>query len=71
LPSSSIWYNYYSKQIHSPTVGGPSLDWINDMEQGTFIKGGSIVPILAHKRELSLLNAIKNDVKLEIYPDEN
>jgi alpha-glucosidase (family GH31 glycosyl hydrolase) len=40
------------------------------MEQGTFVKGGSILPILAHKRELSLLNAIKNNIKLEVYPDE-
>ena len=40
------------------------------MEQGTFVKGGSILPILAHNRELSLMNAIKNNIRLDIYPDE-
>jgi hypothetical protein len=40
------------------------------MEQGTFVKGGSILPILAHNRELSLMKAIKNNIRLDIYPDE-
>ena len=35
------------------------------------MKGGSILPILAHKRELSLLNAIKNNIRLDIYPDSH
>jgi alpha-glucosidase (family GH31 glycosyl hydrolase) len=35
------------------------------------VKGGSIIPILAHKRELSLLNAIKNNIRLDIYPDSH
>jgi len=35
------------------------------------VKGGSILPILAHKRELSLLNAIKNNIRLDIYPDSH
>ena len=41
------------------------------MEQGLYVKGGSILPMLLHKRELSLLNAIKNNVGLEIYPDQS
>lgn len=45
------------------------MKWIPDMEQGLYVKGGSILPMLLHKRELSLLNAIKNNVGLEIYPD--
>lgn len=29
------------------------------------------MPILAHKRELSLMKAIKNNIKLEVYPDSH
>ena len=70
LPQKAIWYNYYTKQIHTATTK-VTPEWIPDDQQGTFIRGGSILPILAHKRELSLLKAIKNDVKLDIYPDSH
>lgn len=54
LPQNALWYNYYNKQVHAATLQ-VTPEWIPDTEQGTYIRGGSILPILAHKRELSLL----------------
>jgi len=34
-------------------------------------KGGSIIPILNHQKELSLLRAIVNPIKLEVYTDSS
>lgn len=39
------------------------------MEQGLWVKGGSILPILAHQRELSLMNALNNNYRLDVYPN--
>jgi len=33
-----------------------------------FYKAGSILPILLHNYELSLLRALKNNIGLEVYP---
>lgn len=41
------------------------------MEQATFIKGGSIVPILLHEDCLALLTCYQNPIRLEVYLDEN
>ena len=40
-----------------------------DEEYGVYVRAGAIVPILLHKRELSLLRAIGNPIMLEIYLD--
>lgn len=40
---------------------------IPDEEIALFVKAGSILPILLHQKELSLLNAIKNPIGLELY----
>lgn len=36
-----------------------------------WIRAGSIIPILNHNRELSLLRALENPIQLEIYTDKN
>lgn len=36
-----------------------------------WVKGGSIIPILNHLKELSLLRAIVNPIKLEVYADSS
>ena len=41
-----------------------------DIEIPMWIKAGTILPILDHRRELSLLRAIKNPLALEIFVDE-
>ena len=37
---------------------------------GIWVKAGSIIPILNHKNELSLLRAIVNPIRLEIYSEK-
>ena len=44
---------------------------MTDLELGLYVRGGSIVPILEHKRELSLLRAIDNPISLQVYLDES
>lgn len=39
-------------------------------EVGIFFKGGSIIPKLAHKRELSLMKAINNPIILDVRVDQ-
>jgi alpha-glucosidase (family GH31 glycosyl hydrolase) len=41
------------------------------MEIPMWVKAGSIIPILEHNRELSLLRALDNPIALEVYADEN
>jgi alpha-glucosidase (family GH31 glycosyl hydrolase) len=36
-----------------------------------WIKAGSIIPILKHKRELSLKRALPNPISLQVYIDKN
>ena len=43
---------------------------LTDLELGLYVRGGSIVPILEHKRELSLLRAIDNPISLHVYLDD-
>ena len=40
-----------------------------DDEMAIWIKAGSIIPILNHKRELSLKRALPNPIILQIYID--
>jgi len=43
---------------------------IADKEIALFIRAGSVLPILRHQNELSLLEAIRNPIGLELYLDE-
>lgn len=66
LPTGT-WYNYNT----GTSVTGPSLFnlKLGSTEIGLFFKGGSILPILAHQRELSLMQAINNPITLEVRLD--
>jgi hypothetical protein len=39
-------------------------------EPNFFIKAGSILPLLNHNKELSLLAALENPLRLRVYLDE-
>ena len=71
LPENETWYNYYSKAKESST---PQDEWVTaalpDLEQAVFVRGGSILPILLHEDCMSLLTCMRNDIRLEVYPDE-
>ena len=70
FPKADNWYNWYSKnpfRSHSKQV---NLE-IPDSEQGIWIRGGAILPILQHTDEMSILHALGNDITLEIYPDKD
>lgn len=70
LPEGSFWYNYISK-VQTTGTGEWQEVILSDMEQATFIKGGSIIPVLLHDDCLALLTCIENPIRLEIYLDEN
>jgi len=67
LPAGT-WYNYNT----GTSVTGPSFLYmnLNAQEIGLFFKGGSILPMLDHQRELSLMQAIDNPMALEVRVDE-
>jgi len=68
LPPTEEWYDIYSKQI-MPVSDLPQIVHVADEEQGTFVKGGSILPSLnfADHRQ-SILDAIDDPIRLEVYP---
>ena len=70
LPEGPYWYNYISKKR---TTGDG--EWqeaiLGDMDQATFIKGGSIIPILLHEDCVALLTCYQNPIRLEVYLDED
>jgi alpha-glucosidase (family GH31 glycosyl hydrolase) len=68
LPPTEEWYDIYSKQI-MPVSDLPQIIHVADEEQGTFVKGGSILPTLNfHEGRESLLDAIEDPIRLEVYP---
>ena len=68
LPPHEEWYDIYSKQI-MPVSDLPQIIHVADEEQGTFVKGGSILPTLNfNDHTQSLLNVINDPIRLEIYP---
>ncbi len=69
LPESVKWYNSKAKILESKQT--PVSQTIEHKDVLYWIKAGSILPLLSHKRELSLLRAIKNPIRLEIYCDLN
>ena len=63
----ALWYNWYSKTSQG---GGSGQVTLPDDQQGIWVKGGSIIPILEHTTEMSILQAIDNPIRLEIYLDK-
>jgi len=68
LPSSTSWYYYYNKQRQA--TPSPKHLVIPDNEYATFIREGTILPLLDYyPTRLSLMQAINDPVRLEIYPN--
>lgn len=64
------WYNYFSKNA-VPSNDNLDTMTIADQEIALFIRSGSVLPILRHQNELSLLDAIKNPIGLELFLDSH
>ena len=69
LPTSDIWYNYYSKKLESTAKDAWTYTNLPDLEQAVFIKGGSVLPILGHEGCMALTKCINNTISLEVYLD--
>ena len=69
LPPSSQWYDIHSK-LEMDTHDEIFVMQVADAEQGTFVRGGAILPVLNFPDSSeSLLQAIESPVRLEVYPD--
>lgn len=69
LPSEAYWYLQNNKEM---LAGSTSYQHIvvGDSEYATFIKAGSILPILNYQEgRMSLMQAINDNIRLEVYPD--
>ena len=70
LPQGQLWFNYYTK---AKEVSTPEGQWVetalSDLEQAVFVRAGSILPILLHDDCESLIPCMRNDIRLEVYPD--
>ena len=67
LPQFTQWYEWNSRKLE--LRNSPIRSEYSDFEMAVWIKAGSIIPMLDHKRELSLLRALINPIRLEIYTD--
>ena len=67
FPAASKWYYYYNR-VAKQYKGGVQEVMLPDNEQGIWLRGGAILPILQHTDEMSLLHALGNDISLEVYP---
>lgn len=69
LPHTSQWYDNYSK-LEVDTHEDIYIAHVADAQQGTFVRGGAILPMLNFDdKAKSLLHAIEDPVRLEIYSD--
>ncbi|CDW88377.1 neutral alpha-glucosidase ab [Stylonychia lemnae] len=69
LPKDNIWYNYETKK----STKGDSIQrqaLLSESQTLVFVKGGSIIPIKLHPRQSSLARLWLNDIRLEVYLDE-
>ena len=69
LPPEVQWYDMYTK-LEVDSHNELHMWKVADAEQGTFVRGGSILPVLNFKDgATSLLNVIDQPIRLEIYAD--
>ena len=61
------WYFWYDKKAEQ---GSSFTRMLPDNQQGIWVRGGSVLPILQHPDDMSLLAAIDNAIKLDIYLDD-
>ena len=68
LPPTEDWYFYDNRQIMPSSYDSQTL-YLGDLQQGIFVMGGSILPILNYNWDrMSILDAIYDPIKLEIFP---
>lgn len=68
LPPAADWYFYDSKQFINGS-STPQNMLLGDANYGTFVKAGSILPILNYELgRMSLLSAIDDNLRIEVYP---
>lgn len=65
LPPSAEWYNYNTHLLEARS--GSVQDVLTDLQQAIWMRAGSIVPLLAHNNELSLLRALEHGIKLDVF----
>jgi alpha-glucosidase (family GH31 glycosyl hydrolase) len=69
LPPASDWYFYNNKEM----ISGSSTTQhvvVGDDEFGTFVRAGAILPILNYEAgRMSILHAINDPLRIEVYPD--
>ena len=67
LPPTSQWYDIYTK-VEVDSHDDIFIQHVGDQEQGTYVRGGAILPVLNFREEAeSLLQAINDPVRLEVY----
>ena len=67
LPPTSQWYDIYTK-LEVDTHDDVFVQHVGDEEQGTWVRGGAILPVLNFRESAqSLLEAIVDPIRLEIY----
>merc|ERR1712196_748386 len=71
LPTGADWLDYTSKQPVVSTSNGATFEsaLLKDLDQKIFVVAGSILPILHHEDCMSLIPCMRNDVRLEVYPN--
>ena len=69
LPDGETWYDLSSKQLLKTESTNTTLNMtLSDLETATYVRGGTILPILQHQDCMSLLYCMTNDIVLEVYP---
>ena len=69
FPKESLWYFWYAPLAFQGSSERQLLE-LNDLEQGIWVNGGSIIPSLYRFDAMSLLHALTNPMSLGIYLDE-
>lgn len=70
LPSSAVWYNYYSKKVETVTGTAVTRN-LKDLDQAVFIKGGAVMPTLLHDDCYAISKCIFDKIRLDVYLDQD
>jgi len=62
------WYDMWTKKDRFGSLD-PFVMEIPDILQGLWARGGSIIPIMLHDKEMSVIQMLNNSISLHIYPD--
>jgi alpha-glucosidase (family GH31 glycosyl hydrolase) len=71
LPNSYDWYLNSNKELIAGATDAQNIV-VGDAEYPTFIKAGSIIPILNFElNRMSITQAIDDNLRIEVYPDSS